>query len=140
MSGYFLIGPRAHSLLELLLDNCSLRCKGVELLSDALRRNCSLSCLSLRRNGVRAEGARALADALAVSAGLHDLRLGHNEVGPKGVEALAATLQYSTLVTLDLESNQACCALVPLLCIPPVPSPRASPAGLARRVPALPKR
>jgi Ran GTPase-activating protein (RanGAP) involved in mRNA processing and transport len=63
------------SLNQLRLAGCSMECRGVEALADALHTNRSLTLLDLRRNQPTDEGAHALVRAMRHSKVLKHLDL-----------------------------------------------------------------
>ncbi|GLD96679.1 hypothetical protein PINS_up005362 [Pythium insidiosum] len=111
--------PGAISLFRALRVNATLRAVALEHagVSDAsmpalaamLRRNTTLTSLSLRGNRIGPIGVAALCDALddMPDASLHSLDLAHNRITDAGMELLRVALEDNeTLVWLDVSWNQ----------------------------------
>ncbi|XP_067041353.1 protein NLRC3-like [Acropora muricata] len=87
---------------SLILTECSF----IDLLSQALRVNTSLSSLDLARNSIGNEGANSLAQALRVNTSLSSLALAFNSIGNEGANSLAQALRVNTsLSSLKLTWN-----------------------------------
>ena len=82
------------------------RAEGANSLAQALRVNTSLSSLDLSWNSIGAEGANSLAQALKVNTSLSSLCLYCNLIGDEGAKSLAeALIENTSLSSLDLGDN-----------------------------------
>ena len=95
------------SLSSLDLSNGPIGDEGANSLAHALRVNTSLSSLKMSFiKSIGAEGADSLAQALEVNTSLSSLSLRHISIGDKGANSLAQALRVNTsLSSLDLNSN-----------------------------------
>ncbi len=99
---YYVLCTEDHSALSVTDEYFT----GVRCFAEALRRNITLTELSLDGNAVGSVGVAALAEGLGMSPSLTALHVGSNQVGDAGGRALAlALLTNRSLLSLDLSFN-----------------------------------
>ena len=86
-------------LRELDLSENAIKASGAAALAEALRRNRSLSALSLQYNGI-CEGAKPLAQALVTNSALRTLDLRRNDLAEAEVRALGKALASNGVLPL----------------------------------------
>ncbi|XP_067016908.1 protein NLRC3-like isoform X1 [Acropora muricata] len=92
--------------LEVPMFEQTLSPEDINLLTEALTVNTSLSSLKLFNGPIGDEGANSLAQALEVNTSLSCLRLSSTSIGTRGANSLAQALRVNTsLSSLDLNSN-----------------------------------
>jgi hypothetical protein len=90
--------PLMPNLLALALDDSSLECAGVKVLSCALVKLTQLQALSFSANGFEATGAACLASVLSSLTGLQSLDLSGNDISAAGAGCLACVLSWAASV------------------------------------------
>ncbi|XP_078057471.1 NACHT, LRR and PYD domains-containing protein 3-like isoform X2 [Mustelus asterias] len=102
------LGYILHKCQELSLSNNNLEDSGVKRLSAALRNpDCKIQKLQLEKNALTDSCAADLSSALSTSPSLRDLNLGENALGDSGVKLLSAALRNPNckIQKLSLHSN-----------------------------------
>ncbi|KAM7284016.1 hypothetical protein ISCGN_001119 [Ixodes scapularis] len=80
--------------------------RGAQRFAELLKKNKTLSRVSLYNTKLKDKGAVAIAGALATNDTLQHLNMGGNSIGLTGAKALASSLEAnSSLLTLNLQNN-----------------------------------
>ena len=94
------------TLTELNLSSNFIGDAGAASVADALKSNTTLTKLNLSSNGIGAAGAASVADALKSNSTLTKLNLSENDIGDAGAASVADALKFNTTLTkLNLSSN-----------------------------------
>jgi uncharacterized protein YbaR (Trm112 family) len=93
-------------LKTLALNAIGIDDEGAEVVASMLRRNTSLTCISLWRNKIGPQGAVCIVEALRSNITLRKLHIGDNPIDVAGLKALVASLTHN-MADGDLQPNSS---------------------------------
>ena len=96
-----------NTLTKLILSNIGIGDKGVEKIAEAIKENTTLQNLNISCNTIYSNGIKALSRALKTNKTLHKLNISENIMDDQGAKYLAETIQVNkTLLELDISKNE----------------------------------